>query len=803
MHYRWQCKAQRTNWLANDLTCSHCRCYVCNIALSACGVNSHKWAAPTAILNWESKRPIQQAWTPLNEGAYELFQVQVQVVNVNNGQMLASTGLLTPAVTAYMSKPVPGNMWTFIKDSMHVLSPDRIQHISSRETINPLTYMGHNSYMNVSQIRGNIYHTIQWQVEQKRLHVIAYIRATMWSFVVSFRFPALGYGPAVPPSTLPDLSAFPRPLFYHQIQSLQDMMTIEQQSLHVRLWRKLHIPEVFAQNMTPDIDLDSYKRAFYVRQPGCVLPDSMIRGGLLQNDRGTGKTYIVATLIWMNRAHDISHDLKLCSAVSVDNEDDDQVTETTVPVITAVDDTGLVPVLQTLVVVPAANLIPQWVQELQMLDLKVIVHHGRTRVGEIADLADYDVVITTTDTLRCAWNSTDSVFRKVKFWRVVFDECHKLLQGSSFTKAGIACVELHAVHRWGLTATPDVTYSRSRLFAQLIAGPTTLQLAENSIMHRFIQFPGRYSSQEGMHWPIYNSMVVLHDPGNNVLPAVHRNTYRIVLENMPAYNEAVARVRQIGTRRGGMYLMRVFNNMLATINGTGPMRWPDYTASELGGGELVEVPPDMYDCSICLDMMLRPVRSACNHFFCSNCIQHWLRTAPGCPLCRQPALPMMTCAEISHGSDEEDLSLLPSSAKAAFLVSRIESLLTTTDANNEPNRILVFSRYLHMRNLLQTMLGSDAATSDINVFREQQKAVLIMSYVSGSVGLNLMEANHVILCEPCFRTSTEEQAIGRAARMGQRRVVNVHQVVMAETIEEIMLGVERDAKLSIQTVFGI
>jgi SNF2 family DNA or RNA helicase len=41
------------------------------------------------------------------------------------------------------------------------------------------------------------------------------------------------------------------------------------------------------------------------------------------------------------------------------------------------------------------------------------------------------------------------------------------------------------------------------------------------------------------------------------------------------------------------------------------------------------------------------------------------------------------------------------------------------------------------------------------------------------VGINLTAADHVFLLEPCLNPALEEQAIGRAWRMGQQRRVVV------------------------------
>ena len=44
---------------------------------------------------------------------------------------------------------------------------------------------------------------------------------------------------------------------------------------------------------------------------------------------------------------------------------------------------------------------------------------------------------------------------------------------------------------------------------------------------------------------------------------------------------------------------------------------------------------------------------------------------------------------------------------------------------------------------------------------------------SGAVGINLTSANYVFVLEPALNPGLEEQAVGRAWRMGQQRPVTV------------------------------
>ena len=58
---------------------------------------------------------------------------------------------------------------------------------------------------------------------------------------------------------------------------------------------------------------------------------------------------------------------------------------------------------------------------------------------------------------------------------------------------------------------------------------------------------------------------------------------------------------------------------------------------------------------------------------------------------------------------------------------------------------------------------------------------------TGSEGLNLTEANNIILCDNWWIHSVESQAISRSYRNGQEKEVNVYRLVMEDSIEEIIL----------------
>jgi SNF2 family DNA or RNA helicase len=62
--------------------------------------------------------------------------------------------------------------------------------------------------------------------------------------------------------------------------------------------------------------------------------------------------------------------------------------------------------------------------------------------------------------------------------------------------------------------------------------------------------------------------------------------------------------------------------------------------------------------------------------------------------------------------------------------------------------------------------------------------VLVMSLRAGGLGLNLTNASHVFHFDRWWNPAVEDQASDRAHRIGQTRVVQVHRMICAGTIEE-------------------
>ncbi|KAK9861979.1 hypothetical protein WJX84_007298 [Apatococcus fuscideae] len=86
--------------------------------------------------------------------------------------------------------------------------------------------------------------------------------------------------------------------------------------------------------------------------------------------------------------------------------------------------------------------------------------------------------------------------------------------------------------------------------------------------------------------------------------------------------------------------------------------------------------------------------------------------------------------------------------------------------------------------------GQAAFKSAISTFRRdglpanEELRVLLLLVKQGANGLNLTEAQHVILVEPLLDPAVEAQAVGRVHRIGQTKPTYVHRFVVEASVEE-------------------
>lgn len=135
-----------------------------------------------------------------------------------------------------------------------------------------------------------------------------------------------------------------------------------------------------------------------------------------------------------------------------------------------------------------------------------------------------------------------------------------------------------------------------------------------------------------------------------------------------------------------------------------------------------------------------------------------------------------------------------------FKLSRkVEILcLILDEAKMVEDKVLVFSQSLTTLDYLQHLFerqnreycrldGSTPTTKrqqDVSKFNSGSTQVYLISTTAGGVGLNIQSANRVVIFDQKWNPVHDQQAIGRAYRMGQKKRVVVYRFITAGTFEE-------------------
>lgn len=79
--------------------------------------------------------------------------------------------------------------------------------------------------------------------------------------------------------------------------------------------------------------------------------------------------------------------------------------------------------------------------------------------------------------------------------------------------------------------------------------------------------------------------------------------------------------------------------------------------------------------------------------------------------------------------------------------------------------------------------------------------IMLASLAVCSVGLNLVAADTVILADSWWAPAIEDQAVDRVHRLGQTRPTTVWRLVMENTVEERVLGIQQEKRQLVGKAF--
>jgi superfamily II DNA or RNA helicase len=124
------------------------------------------------------------------------------------------------------------------------------------------------------------------------------------------------------------------------------------------------------------------------------------------------------------------------------------------------------------------------------------------------------------------------------------------------------------------------------------------------------------------------------------------------------------------------------------------------------------------------------------------------------------------------------------------------------------HKTLVFSQFVDFLQILRAPLDAagisyqylDGATpaaersKRVAAFQAGEGDLFLISLKAGGFGLNLTAADYVVITDPWWNPAAEDQAMGRAHRIGQLRPVTVYRLVSKGSIEERIIDLHHDKR---------
>lgn len=163
-------------------------------------------------------------------------------------------------------------------------------------------------------------------------------------------------------------------------------------------------------------------------------------------------------------------------------------------------------------------------------------------------------------------------------------------------------------------------------------------------------------------------------------------------------------------------------------------------------------------------------------------------------------------------------NLLPHSLSSSSYVTstKLQTAINYIEIfKSEFSQVLVFSQFVSALHEMETLLKAenirfvtlygDTRNRKIPVTKFQEDksiTVFLISLKAGGVGLNLTSADRVILLDDWWNPAVEDQAMGRAHRIGQKNKVIVLRLVCKDTVEEKILQLQEKKRNTVDLFNG-
>ncbi|KAI8898633.1 SNF2 family N-terminal domain-containing protein [Globomyces pollinis-pini] len=402
--------------------------------------------------------------------------------------------------------------------------------------------------------------------------------------------------------------------------------------------------------------------------------------------------------------------------------------------------------------------------------LKSIIYIGdkNERLSLRRKLFDYDIVIVSYEVLR---NDID-FFQTLRFNYCCLDEGHVIKNPSTKLTKSVKMVK--AFHRLILSGTPvqNNVIDLWSLFDFLMPGflGTESQFNERFGKPISASRDAKASSKEQEKGAL--ALEALH---KQVLPFLMRRMKEDVLEDLPP---------------------KIIQDYYCELSEVQKMLYDDFSQM---AGDLTEGGDSEKQKGQHVFQALQYLKKLCNH-------PKFVLT---------PSHPQYNKVQAKLKADKSDINEIVHAPKILALqqllldcgigIERQDAMDATS-----PHRVLIFAQVKQMLDMIQddlfkklmpsvTYMRLDGQMTDpikrhelIQTFNQDPSIdVLLLTTHVGGLGLNLTGADTVIFMEHDWNPMKDLQAMDRAHRIGQKRVVNVYRLITKGTLEEKIMGLQK------------
>ncbi|KAK7978619.1 hypothetical protein PG988_006109 [Apiospora saccharicola] len=462
----------------------------------------------------------------------------------------------------------------------------------------------------------------------------------------------------------------------------------------------------------------------------------------------------------------------------------------------------------TLIVVPLSTLM-SWEEQIHRHiktgGLKYLKYHGQSKNSAKNNIREYDVVLTTYETLR--------------------RETHVIRNRSS--KVFQAVTSLKAKHRWCLTGTPIqnhvqdlgslVEFLRIDIFADpkrfraLILDPVGRNDSEGfQRLKRLFQGIAMRRTKDSvmkeLKLPLKSTKeeLVALDPEEKQLYDLVKNSGAMFIRRHQKHSalQTILKLRQIANHGRELVPAELIQKV-----------------DRLGRGALVDLAADACEsCGVTIkqeDAEAKLASVDCWHQICTACCSvttETTLTGSKCPLCSDNGASIPSKKKNNCRSQQpKDKSTRPykPSSKVKALLRNLEADRTGSQHNDgKPCKSVVFSCWAGMLDLIDRALDEaeignvriDGAVSEtarrqaVDKFRKDDSITVLLATIgTAGVGLDLTVASRVHLMEPQWNPMVERQAVDRVFRLGQTRDVLTISYIMSgeDSVDQYILQTQK------------